>query len=263
MAVEPQLFVQELGATDAPTVVLLHGGGVSGWMWHAQESALQGSYHCLVPDLPEHGRSRAITPFTMADAARRVAQLIEQRASGGRAHVVGLSLGAQVVVELLNQRPELVEGAFISSALVRPLPGVGLFTWLTRMYMPFRNIDWLVRANLRAMHIPDSYLPQFREETCHINADALARVLRANAAYRVPPGLDQAQAPTLIVIGEKEYNVMHESARDLVKALPHASGYVASNHGHAWNFENPALFTATIRAWLNDQPLPVGLAKLE
>ena len=41
-----------------------------------------------------------------------------------RAHVVGLSEGAQVVVALLSRHPEVVDQRMISSAILRPLPGI-------------------------------------------------------------------------------------------------------------------------------------------
>src|ERR1700676_5643973 len=90
------LHVHECGPNSAPTICFLHGGGVSSWMWTPQVEALQDTYHCLLPDLPEHGLSASVRPFTIADAARRVAELIRELAHGGRAHVIGISEGAQI-----------------------------------------------------------------------------------------------------------------------------------------------------------------------
>ena len=50
------LFFEESGPEDAKTIVFLHGGGAAGWMWREEVKALQSSYHCLLPDLPEQGR---------------------------------------------------------------------------------------------------------------------------------------------------------------------------------------------------------------
>ena len=119
------LFVRESGPVSAPTIVFLHGGGVSGWSWQPQIEAFP-DYHLLVPDLPEHGRSLAEAPFTIPDAAERVANLIRDRGHGGRAHVIGLSLGAQIAIQLLAAAPEIVDHALLSGALVRGLPGASL-----------------------------------------------------------------------------------------------------------------------------------------
>ena len=97
------LFVRESGPVSAPTIVFLHGGGVSGWSWQPQIEAFP-DYHLLVPDLPEHGRSLAEAPFTFPDAAARIADLIRDRGHDGRAHVIGLSLGAQTAIQLLASR---------------------------------------------------------------------------------------------------------------------------------------------------------------
>ena len=83
----------------APAIVFLHGGPLSSRMWQPQIEQLT-DYHLLVPDLPEHGQSRAIPPFALPDAATQVAELIRTKAHAGRAHVVGLSLGAQTTVQL-------------------------------------------------------------------------------------------------------------------------------------------------------------------
>ncbi len=50
---------------DSPGLVLLHGLWLSGSMWQPQIELLSDEYHCLAPDLPEHGRSTDIGPLTL------------------------------------------------------------------------------------------------------------------------------------------------------------------------------------------------------
>jgi pimeloyl-ACP methyl ester carboxylesterase len=257
-----ELYVLETGPLTTPTLMFLHGGGVGGWMWEPQVAGLSSEYHCLVPDLPEQGKSWKIGPFSMSDAAHRVAELIRIKAHGGKAHVVGLSLGAQTLVELLSRNPELVDHAIVSSALLRAIPGIGLTNAMVKMYSPFKNTEFLIRANMRSMGIPAQYFPQFREDTRQITTTALIHILTANANYRLPANLDKVSSPVLVVIGQKEYKAMYESARELVQALPNAKGYVAQGRGHNWSLEAPDLYTQMVRAWINDLPLPHGLSPL-
>ncbi len=105
------LFYEEYGPSTAPTIVFLHGGGVSGWMWRPQIDHFKEDYHCLVPDLPEQGKSTDGTPFSIQNSAEQIAELIKNHAHDGKAHVVGLSAGAQVVVALLHHTPECVDRA--------------------------------------------------------------------------------------------------------------------------------------------------------
>ena len=107
------LFVRESGPVGAPTIVFLHGAYTSGWFWEPVVERMQQQYRCLVPDLPHYGKSFEQGPFEMGRAATAVAELIRSRAGTGRAHVVGLSLGAQVGVQLLATEPKLVDRAVL------------------------------------------------------------------------------------------------------------------------------------------------------
>jgi pimeloyl-ACP methyl ester carboxylesterase len=255
------LFFKEFGSSNSQTVVLLHGGGGAGWMWQPQIEQLT-DYHLLVPDLPEHGQSRALQPFTFADAAAQVAELIKAKARGGRAHVVGLSLGAQTIVQLLSQSPDVIDYAVISGALVRSIPGIGLTRLMTQLYWPFKDAAWLIRANMKSYGIPDKFYAEFAADTQAMTLDSFVRVTTANAMFRIPPNLDRVSVPALLLVGQKELKLMHDSTRDLLKAMPSAQGCIVANAIHNWSMQLPDLFAQTVRAWITDRELPQALAPL-
>jgi pimeloyl-ACP methyl ester carboxylesterase len=257
------LFTQEFGPTSAPTIVFLHGGGVGGWMWKPQIAQLQDEYPLLVPDLPEHGQSVEVKPMTLQNAAAQVAELIRTRAHGGRAHVVGLSLGAQTTIELLSQSPELIDRAMASGPLMRPLPGIGTTNLMAKMYWPFRNATWLVKWNMKGLGVPEEYFEDFRKDTAALTIDGFVRITLANGDNHVPANLQRVTVPTLLLVGEKELKIMKESVRDLLAAMPSARGYRVSGAIHNWSMQLPDLFTQTVRAWIAGQPLPGALAALK
>src|SRR5512140_146865 len=113
------LYTLNTGNPNGKTILFLHGGGGGSWMWRPQIDALKADYHILAPDLPEHGQSAGVKPFTIAGSVECVEEIIRTQAHGGKAHVVGLSEGAQILVALLAKSPELVNHAVVSSALVR------------------------------------------------------------------------------------------------------------------------------------------------
>ena len=50
------LFVRESGPVEAPAIVFLHGGNMSGWSWEPVVERMQ-QYRCLVPIFPTTARA--------------------------------------------------------------------------------------------------------------------------------------------------------------------------------------------------------------
>ena len=105
---EPGEAVDAAGSLDAPPIVLVHGSVVSRKMWLPQLRSLSSAHRVVAPDLPGHG-DLADVPFTFAAAVETVRGAIA-RDAGGRALVVGLSLGGWVAIELAHRHPETVAG---------------------------------------------------------------------------------------------------------------------------------------------------------
>ena len=271
------LYTRESGSAQNPAIVFLHGGGAGGWMWQPQLDALSDAFYCLAPDLPEQGRSMEIKPFSIQDSVERVAGLIRECVPGGKAHVVGLSEGAQITVALLGRFPEVVDRAVISSALLRPMP------WLAWMFSPkmaalsyelgippFKKNDWWIRLNMKySAAIPEDYFPQFKEVFQNYTRDGFVHLMVENLAFRMPAGLEKVTNPTLVIVGRQEYPEMIQSGRDLVNTLPNATGRMVNlgssaslGKEHNWSMNAPELFSRTVRAWLTGQPLPNELLPL-
>lgn len=253
-----ELAFDRSGTRTGPSVVLLHGGGVAGWMWRPQVAALD-AYDVLVPDLPGHGRSRSLGPSTVKGAARLVAQLIEREAGGGRAHLVGLSLGGMVAVELLGSRPDVLRSVAVSGVNARPLG------WAVRQALraalwlrPLLRWSWLVRAQGRALGLAGSDLAAFVAESQATTTDDLRALLDDVAQFRLPPRLDPA-VPLLVLRGRREVRVVTLTAADLRALAPGAVVRRAPRGSHVWSVEEPELFNRTLLAWLRHESLPADL----
>ncbi len=86
-------------------------------MWHPQLDDLADAFRVLALDLPGHG-ALADVPFRLADASDAVGEVID--AAGGRAIVVGLSLGAYVGMHLAAGHPDRVAGLVLANASAEP-----------------------------------------------------------------------------------------------------------------------------------------------
>jgi len=252
------MYYEESGDKRAPAIVFIHGGGISGWMWKRQVKAFQ-DYHCILPDLPEHGKSIDEKPITIRDCADRVAELIRNQASEQKAHVIGHSIGAKIIVELLSRHPDVADHAVIVSVLFRPIPFLKLscnrFTYkLTVMMIKSKK---LLEYQVKQFGFPDeadrrSLMKDFKLLT----VDSLDRIYGELFKHlKMPDDLFKANVPSLVIAGEKEIKAMRESVKDIVKALPHAKGILFKGSRHDIPWKSSDDFNRTIREWINDKNL--------
>jgi pimeloyl-ACP methyl ester carboxylesterase len=252
--------VREQGPAGRPSILFLHGAGISGWSWDAVTRFLP-DYHCLVPDLPGHVNSLESAGFTIEGCANELASILRARAHAGRAHVAGLSLGGQLGLQLLAAHGRRVERALLTGTNVLGIPGWKLVAPTLRAFLPMTRWDGLMRLQARALSIPTERWAEFRADARALTADALRRLVDASASFRMPSGLDAVGNPTLIACGEREVSVIRRSAVQLVGALPAATGIVVPKQSHNWPLAAPELFARTLRAWIESRPLPDELSR--
>jgi len=260
----PELAYKEYHNDKPTSILFLHGGGVAGWMWQPVVDLLP-EFHCIVPDLPEHGASAAVAPFSMALAAGKSAELIRRHAHGGKAVVVGLSEGAQVALQLLASAPECVSRAMISSALLLPIPGSKNYSnpkLLAAMYRwsmsPGFQKNWWIRLNMRySAGIPNEFFPLFKENFIGMTKNQFVNLMVANQTFRLPQGIENYTSPVLIVYGKHEYKAMRESARLLARNLQNTRLFTVVLHRnstmareHNWALTSPQLFANTLHNWM-------------
>lgn len=250
-----RLYVDETGTRGTPSIVFLHGVGTSGWMWWRQTAAF-ADYHCLNVDLSGHGKSSAVRWVSFADAADQVAAMIRERASEGRAHVVGLSLGGHVALLLLERHASLVEHALVSGVTAAPMPNRRLLKPQVWMMSTARKSRWLVDRQARALGLPPEQQAAFIDNFLSMSMSTYEQIAKEAAYSTVSPALAQVTTPTLLIAGSRETAIIRDAVRVIATLMPHAQGRLAPNVGHGWNVEAPQLFNATMRAWVTGGRLP-------
>ena len=261
---QPDLHIDESGQPGQPAILFLHGSPLSARMWAPQLEALADEFHCLAPDLPEHGRSAGIGPFHMGDTLTRLTNLIDRTCAGGRAHVVGLSFGGVVAQALMSAAPERVGRVIVSGTAGRLNPFL-LKVLEVQLALNKPLLRALPSGALAAMMrwqfaLPRSYDAALREDLEAMSPDALARfVVATYADIRTP---NRTTSPTLIVVGGRETPFAKWQAKQLVCEIPGSCGVRAPNLGHVWNLQDPRLFNEAVRAWMRGNPLPTELTSL-
>jgi pimeloyl-ACP methyl ester carboxylesterase len=183
-------------------VVLLHGLRTSRTMWRAQMAAVEAAGHPAVAvDLPGHGRRRG-ERFTWDGAVDAVARGVDD--VGGRALVVGLSLGGYVGIAHATRHPEQVAGLVAAACSTRPLrPLVGAWELAVRgiAHLPDEG------ARLNQLMV-DLALPPAGARDAGAGGFALdvgRDVLRAVLAARPVEDLARIQVPVWLVNGRYDH----------------------------------------------------------
>ena len=109
------------------TLLLLHGLGGSHDDWRLQRPEFAVRHRVIVPDLRGFGTSERRGPYTIRQHARDMIALLAVR-DAVPAHVVGLSMGGAVAIEMALQAPASVA----SLVLANTAPAFVLSDWQRR-----------------------------------------------------------------------------------------------------------------------------------
>lgn len=90
---------------DGPQLVLLHGYSRSLGDWDTAAALLTAAHRVLAVDLPGHGRSPGISPWTIPSVVRHITDTLHAHGVS-EAVVVGHSLGGLVAVEYARANPD-------------------------------------------------------------------------------------------------------------------------------------------------------------
>jgi pimeloyl-ACP methyl ester carboxylesterase len=196
------LAVTELGA--GPPLIVLHGllGRSRNWLTIAQN--LQERRTLLLADLRNHGASPWSDAMDYPAMAGDVAALIERRA-GGRAAVLGHSMGGKVAITLALTRPELVER--------------------------------LIVADIAPVSYPDSAFDGYIRAMLAIDLDAVTRRAEADAALApaVPEPAIRGFLLQNLDFTRGERPVWQPNLAILRRALPRITGFPAELAGRTYD----------------------------
>ena len=223
----------EYGNQNPETVILLHGGGLSWWNYRDVAQLLSDRFHVVLPILDGHADSDA--PFTsIEDNAARIIAHIDEYFGGNILAVGGLSLGGQIAMEMLTQRPDICRFALLESTLVKPSKLTHALIKPT-FGMSYGLIKQKRFAKMQAAYlgIPQKLFDDYYRDTCKISKEDMIAFLESNSAYSIKPALRDAQAKVHIVFGSKEQSSIRTSGKLLNRMIPDSTleslpGY---NHG--------------------------------
>jgi pimeloyl-ACP methyl ester carboxylesterase len=235
------------GPAGARPVVFVHGAMMGRAVWSPQVAALADRYRCISVDLPGHGTQRG-KAFSLDGAAAGVVAAIDQ-AAGGRAVLVGLSLGGYVAMTVAGRHPDKVRGLVIAGSTREPV-GVSR--------LAFQIYGWGLRLApepaVRAVA-----LAWFRRRYGPVLATAItagghfarggSQAVRHLIGGRFRDRLMAYGGPILVINGTMDL-VFRIGAGRFLAGVPGVTSRVIPRAGHLSNVDRPEAFTALVEDFI-------------
>ena len=242
--------VIEFGKQNKDTVLLLHGGGLSWWNYREVAKLLEADHHVILPVLDGHADSGV--PFTtIEDNAARLISYIDTHFGGRVIAIGGLSLGSQIALEMLSQRPDICQYALIESALVKPSklthaligPTFGMSYGLIKQ-------RWFAQMQVAYLGIPKELFEDYFRDTCAITKTDMVAFLQANCAYKIKTSLGESTAKVKIVAGSREQKSILDSAKILHRTIPGSDLEILSGLRHGdLSINHPERYVQMLKEW--------------
>jgi 3-oxoadipate enol-lactonase len=240
---------RELGEGD--TVLFLHGLGMTRTGWDAVMQPLATDYRCVAWDMPGYGASVPLENFSLEAAADAAASLIAE--CGGTAHVVGMSMGGMVALQLALRHPDVVR----SLVLVDTSPAFGLDgtdpdEWQAVRLAPLlagARIEEFAEPVLRGVMAPDpdpAAVALAVQSMLRVPISGLMQTIAALPAHDVRARLGEISTPTLVLVGELDEETPLAYARALAVGIAGAELHVIPAVGHLTPFEAPLALASRI-----------------
>jgi pimeloyl-ACP methyl ester carboxylesterase len=252
----------EMGAEDAPTVVLLHGIGAAVESWGTLPIILSAKFHVIALDFPGFGRSEK------SDIAYSPALLLQLFDGFCRQKdlkdliLIGHSLGGGVALGYATTEPSNVR------RLVALAPG-GLgdvspwFRFLAspfaeKFLLPFVGNDWIGPQVFRFFYGRKLSRDALEQLAAHWDDRGVFRtfvgVMQSAGKEqrgRLIEGLSQIKCPVLVIWGVNDL-ILNASHAKVAKAkIPNCQIVLISGAGHCAHTENPDIVNPIIERFLS------------
>ena len=241
-----------------PPLVLLHGGPLDSREWRRQLEGLADEFTVVAWDMPGCGES-ADPPerFRTRDYADCLAAFIEALGLG-QPHVLGLSFGSGLALELYRWHPAIPRTLILASAyagwagsLPPEVAEQRKQGMLQRIELPPEEFAREFLPSLLADSAPAELIEEVRAILLDFHPAGQRALLRAGfAEHNVRDVLPRIDVPTLLLYGDKDVRSPLSVAEEMHAGIPRSRLVVMPGVGHMADMEAAERFNAEVRSFL-------------
>ena len=225
------MIVKEYGKSNKDIIILLHGGGLSWWNYEEVSEILKSNYHVILPILDGHsGSDRDFT--SIESNANEIIEYIDNNYNGNVKLIGGLSLGAQILLDILSKRDNICEYTIIESALVRPMKMTNkLIESSINMSYGLINKKWFSKLQFKSLKIKKELFDKYYIDSSNITKNNMISFLKANSNYYLK-NIKTNKSKSIVIVGSKERPIMIKSAKRIHDELINSELEILSGYYH-------------------------------
>ncbi len=246
-----RIAFKDLNSQKEEAILLVHGHPFDHTMWEYQYDALK-DFRLILPDLKGYGQSATNFEKVFIEGQALDLALLLDELGIEKVHLIGLSMGGQIIVEFQRLFPARVKSLIIAAstptaetvesyanrlALADTIQELGMLAYTQKDIHKYINLAAISRDSEVYQHL-------FKMMTKTTVAGAVAAhkgraERRNNFDY-----LKNINLPTLVIAGEKDYFFSVEVVEKVAKEIPNAQFEIIKESGHLPNMEKPQQFNA-------------------
>jgi len=243
-------------AGEGPLLVLVHGYVGDSRGWRPQIDDLSDEFTVVAWDAPGYGRSSdPPETFRLPEYADCLAGFVEAL-DLGRPHLLGLSFGGGLALELYRRHPTMPRSLVLASAYAGWAGSLPAEVVDQRLQQALRQSelppDELVRAlipTLLSESAPAEIVGEVAANISEFHPAGLRATARSFAEADLRDILPSIDVPTLLY-GEKDTRAPLNVAHDLHTRIPDSRLVVIPGAGHMIHIEAAERFNAEVRDFL-------------
>ena len=237
---------------EGSPILLLHGLASSGIDWFPIAPALASRHRLILMDLRGHGHSSLSQAkgYGMEAMAGDAWRLLEALAVD-KPHVIGLSLGGCVALQMACQHPAALGRLVLVNTFARLRSNGMLAGRVLRLRRSLGDIDGLAHVVASSL-FEDPAVQAFAAERLRRNdLGAIRRTMAALARFDIRRRLPCIPNPVLVLAGDRDRTVPSCCTEELAGGLPQAHLRIIADAGHALPYDQPDAFITAVQSFLS------------
>ena len=253
----PRLHFEEIGS--GPPVIFLHGIGGNRTNWTAQQLAMSDVCTTIAWDARGYGKSDDYEgPLNFHDFSQDLTRLLNFRKIN-KAHFVGLSMGARILMDFYPQNKERVATLTLCDCFFsykKALSPEKQREFIDLRQKPLRegkspaDLAPTLIKSLVGPNCSDEAQDKLYQSLVDIHVESYLKTIEASITFSAEGNLSNFSVPVQLIFGEHDKLTPPSIGETMLSQFPNAHLNIVSDSGHLSNIEQPEVFNKIIRHFI-------------